>query len=202
MTAASETLPVVVRADGVPGCKQGRWTYRAYAAIPEDGNRYEVVDGVLYMTPAPNSDTKVRSLLFAVPLATHVQFAGLGRVFPGPTDVELAPRVVVQPDIVVVLNANLNVITPSRIIGAPDLVIEIGSPGTAGYDRRTKQDAYARAGVPEYRIADPYARTIEVLKLENGAYQSAGVFSGESTLPSAVVPNLPVRVEQFFTPTA
>jgi len=93
-------------------------------------------------------------------------------------------------------------ISPSRIVATPDLVIEIASPGTARYDRRTKQDAYARAGVPEYWIADQNARTIEVLKLEAGAYKSAVVFSGESTLPSSVLPDLPVRVEQFFAPAA
>ena len=77
-------------------------------------------------------------------------------------------------------------------------MIEIASPSTAGHDRRTKQDAYARAGVPEYWIADPYARTIEILRLEGGAYRSLGVFEGGDVLPSAELPELPVRVEQFF----
>lgn len=198
MTTTAETLPMTVRADHLPGAKQGHWTYDTYAAIPDDGKRYEVVDGVLYMTPAPNIGHQEAVALFTIHLGTHVQLGGLGRVFPAPCDVELAPRCTVQPDIVVVLNANLSIITPSRIIGAPDLVIEVASPGTAGYDRRTKQDAYARAGVREYWIADPYARTIEVLQLEGGAYVSAGVFGGEATLPSRVLPELLVRVEQFF----
>src|SRR5262249_15325923 len=105
---------------------------------------------------------------------------------------------VLQPDIIVVLNTHLEIITPSRIVGAPDLIIELASPGTAGYDRRTKQDAYASAGVPEYWIADPGTGTVELMVLENGAYRSLGVFRGQATLPSRVVPGLPVKVEQFF----
>lgn len=105
---------------------------------------------------------------------------------------------VVQPDVLVVLNANLGIITEKRIIGVPDLVIEIASPGTVGYDRRAKQDAYARAGVPEYWLADALARTVELPRLEGQGYRSVGVFTGASTLPSLVIPDLPVRIEQFF----
>jgi Uma2 family endonuclease len=121
----------------------------------------------------------------------------LGRVFAAPVDVELAPDTVVQPDIVVILSANLDRITPSRIIGAPDLVVEILSPGTAGYDRREKQDAYARSGVGEYWIVDPGAQTVELLTLDQGGYRSHGVFRGQARLPSSVV-TLPVPIERFF----
>ena len=112
---------------------------------------------------------------------------------------ELAPDVVVQPDVLVVLNANLDVITPSRIVGAPDLVIEIASPSTAAYDRRAKQDAYARGGVPEYWVADPATRTVEVTALEQGTYRVVGVYQNQALLPSKVLPDLPVRVAQFFS---
>ena len=198
MASATDTVPMVVRADDVPGAAQGCWTYDSYAAIPDDGRRYEVVDGVLYMTPAPNIGHQASDALLTTHLVIHVQFAGLGRVFPAPTDVQLAPGAVVQPDVVVVLNAHLSIITEKRIIGTPDLVVEIASPGTAGYDRRTKQDAYAKARVPEYWLVDPYARTVEVLCLEGDAYRSAGVVEGDATLPSRVLPDFPVHAAQFF----
>ncbi len=150
------------------------------------------------MTPSPGAAHQGSNIRFASHLLTHVEFAGLGRVFSAPFDVELAPRIVVQPDVIVVLNEHLSMVTSTRIIGTPDLVVEIASPGTASYDRRTKQDAYARAGVPEYWIADPSARTVEVLRLEENAYQSLGIFEGESTLPSRVLPDLPLQVSQFF----
>jgi Uma2 family endonuclease len=192
-----DVLPVVTAAAPLVGPPQGRWTYADYAALPDDGNRYEIIAGVLYTTPAPGAGHQSVSARLVTFLVTHVEFAGLGRVFAAPVDVELAPDTVVQPDIVVILSANLDRITPSRIIGAPDLVVEILSPGTAGYDRREKQDAYARAGVGEYWIVDPGAQTVELLTLDQGGYRSHGVFRGQARLPSSAV-TLPVPVERFF----
>jgi Uma2 family endonuclease len=128
----------------------------------------------------------------------HVQFAGLGRVYHAPFDVELAPNVVVQPDVIVVLQANSGIITPTRIVGVPDFVVEIALPSTATYDRSKKLAVYERAGVGEFWIADPVARTVEVLMLEANGYGSKGVFGGKSLLPSRTVPGLPVQVQQFF----
>jgi len=196
-SAPLDVLPVVTVAVPIVGPPQGRWTYADYAALPDDGNRYEIIAGVLYMTPAPGTGHQSISARVVTFLVTHVEFAGLGRVFAAPVDVELAPDTVVQPDIVVILSANLHRITPSRIIGAPDLVVEILSPGTAGYDRREKQDAYARSGVGEYWIVDPGAQTVELLTLDQGGYRSHGVFRGQARLPSSAV-TLPVPVERFF----
>ena len=199
MATSVDAISMTVRADWVPGPPQGCWTYADYAAIPDDGHRYEVIEGVLYMAAAPNIANQIASGNIFFYLALHVQHASLGRVLSAPCDVELPGRATpVQPDIIVVLNAHLDIITPGRIIGTPDLVVEILSPGTAGYDRREKQDAYARAGVPEYWLADPYAQAVEPLRLESGVYRSIGVFAGAATVPSGVIPEFPVRVEQFF----
>jgi len=200
MTTTSDRLPTVIPADYVSGPEQGRWTYKEYAAIPDDGKRYEIVNGVLFMTPPPSIPHQRATGCFFRYLSTHVEDAGLGWVFVSPVDVQLAPNVVVQPNVAIVLKAGLEKITESRIIGAPDLVIEVASPSTATYDRREKYDAYARAGVPEYWIADPSAHTVEVFVLEGRKYRSLGVFRGGAKLPSKVVPELPVRVEQLFAP--
>jgi Uma2 family endonuclease len=197
MSVPLDVLPVVTAAAPLVGPPQGRWTYADYAALPDDGNRYEIIAGVLYMTPAPSTGHQITSNIIATLLTIHVQFAGHGKVLTALVDVELAPDTVVQPDIVVILSANLDRITPSRIIGAPDLVVEILSPGTAGYDRREKQDAYARAGVGEYWIVDPGAQTVELLTLDQSGYRSHGVFRGQARLPSSAV-TLPVPVERFF----
>jgi Uma2 family endonuclease len=124
---------------------------------------------------------------------------GLGLVRIAPFDVELAPDTVVQPDVFVVLSKHFDKITDNRILGAPDLVVEVASPGTAIYDRHNKLDAYVRAGVPEYWIVDTDARGVEVLVLEMiGIYRSLGVFRGKAVIPSQVVPGLLVQVEKFF----
>src|ERR1700736_5482994 len=155
MTITSGRVPMVTIADNVPGPGQGRWTYKDYAAIPDDGKRYEIVDGVLYLTPSSNESHQTTVGRLFRYLSAYIEDAGLGRVYIAPFDVELAPYVVVQPDVLVILNANREKITTSRVIGAPDLVVEVSSPGTVGYDRDEKRGAYARAGVPEYWIADP-----------------------------------------------
>jgi len=198
MATAPNILPVVTPADQVNGPPQGRWTYKAYSQLPEDEHRYELIEGVLYMAPAPTTDHQGANALFITHLMIHVQFAGLGRVLGPPCDVELAPNIVVQPDVIVVLDEHIEIITPSHIVGAPDLIVEIASPSTAGYDRRNKQDTYARAGVREYWIADPATRTIEVHVLVEESYRSLGVFQGKATLPSSIVPGLPVPVQRFF----
>jgi len=191
-------VPMVIPADNIPGPGQGRWTYEAYAALPNDGNRYEIVDGVLYMSPAPGRGHQVAVGRLYRHLSMYVEDTRLGEVYIAPFDVELGPQMVVQPDVVVVLNAHLHKITESRVIGAPDLVIEVSSPGTVGHDRDKKKHAYARAGVPEYWIVDPWSRTIEVLTWEAGNYYSQGVFEGKAVLPSKIVPDFLVHVEQFF----
>lgn len=194
----SEGLSVVTPADWVPGPRQGSWTYDDYAALPDDGQRYEIVNGVLLMTPAPTPDHQSIAVRLAYYLFMHVELAGLGRVFPTPIDVELGPKNVFQPDVVVLLNAHLDRVAAKKIIGAPDLVVEVASRGTATYDRVSKYDIYARTGVAEYWIVKPTNRTIEVLILENGEYYSSGIFRGEQLLLSRIVPDLPVRAEQFF----
>ena len=198
MRTMTEGSPVVIPADWIPGPKQGEWTYEDYAAIPEDGHRYEVIGGVLYMSPSPNRRHQKIVRKIARYLEDFVENPELGEIGMAPLDVELGHKNVVQPDVFVVLNKHFDRLTETRIIGAPDLVIEVASPGTAKYDRRKKQAAYASAGVPEYWVVTPKNQTIEVLVLEGRSYRSLGSFSGCDVLPSQVVPNLPVRVEQFF----
>ena len=198
MITPKEELSFVTPADWVPGPPQGSWTYEDYAALPDDGHRYEIVNGVLVMAPAPTPEHQSIAVRIAYYLFPHIDLAGIGKLFTGPLDVDLGPKNVYQPDVVVVLNAHFDRIAAKKIIGAPDLVVEVASPSTAAYDRLTKYDTYARSGVAEYCIVKPTSRTVEVLVLENREYRSLGIFSEQQTIPSRVVPGLSVRVEQFF----
>jgi len=199
MTTTNNVLSVVMTADWLNGPPQGQWTYDDYAKLPDDGNRYEVINGVIYMSPSPSFSHQAASTLFVTYLTIHMQFTGLGRVMAAPFDVYLPPSgTTVQTDIIVIVKAKENNFTSGKFVGTPDLVLEIASPGTAGYDRREKQNAYALAGVAEYWIADPNAQTIEVLILTQDNYRSLGVFQGKDTLPSQLMPTLPTQVEQFF----
>jgi Uma2 family endonuclease len=187
-----------IRADHVAGPPQGQWTYKHYAEIPDDGQRYEILDGVLYMSPAPSEPHQRSVLRLGHYLLTYVEFVSLGIVLTSPFDVELSFSNVVQPDALVLLKENRHKSISTRIIGAPDLVVEVASPGTSRYDRKKKSRAYAQAGVREYWIVHPLEHTVEVFVLEADTYCSVGVFSGEQTIPSQVISHFPVRVQQFF----
>jgi len=200
MAVTEEDLAIVLPANLVPGPQQGQWTYSDYAALPDDGRRYELMDGVLLMSPSPSPNHQfiVGRLFFY--LCQCIDFAGLGRVLHAPLDVELALDTVCQPDVLVLLGENMRKIAKKRIIGAPDLAIEVASPGTAVYDRLSKAYAYARTGVAEYWIVDPNACSVEVFVLQDHVYHSLGMFQGKDVLPSQVVPDIrAIRVEQFFS---
>ena len=200
MTLTPGSLPVAAPVNMVQGPELGQWTYEDYIAMPDDGKRYEVVDGVLFMSPAPDKwHQKTVGRIFRY-LAAHVEDTGIGEVYIAPFDVELAPNIVVQPDVMVLLKPHLERATDKRIIGAPDLVVEVASPSTAMYDRREKLDVYIQAGVPEYWIVEPATHSVEVLTIGANTYSSLGVFEGKTTLSSKVISGFPVSIEQFFAP--
>src|SRR5574340_1301141 len=121
----TEEPPVVTPADWVPGPQQGFWTYDDYAALPDDGRKYEIVNGVLVIGPAPSPDHQSIAVRLTHYLFVHVELARLGRVFVAPIDVELEPKNVFQPDVIVLLNAHVDRVKSKRIVGAPDLVVEV-----------------------------------------------------------------------------
>ena len=194
------TEPVVTPADWVAGPRQGEWTYDAYAALPNDEQRYEIIEGLLLLVMSAHSPQHQRVVgRVSRYLSTYVEHTGLGEVFIGPLDIELTPTTVVQPDIIVLLKTSSTETTSTHIKGAPDLIIEVSSPSTVGHDRSRKRQAYARAGAREYWFVDPLAHTIEILLLKGETYTSLGVFSGGLTLPSLIVPALKeVAAEKFF----
>lgn len=150
------------------------------------------------MSPSPSRWHQDAVLQLALYLKQFVSSNQSGKVFIAPFDVELDFKTVVQPDILVVLNANSHIITDNGIIGAPDLVVEVASPGTASYDRNQKLNLYERAGIQEYWIVDVMAHTVEVLVLSNGKYRARGVFQKKSQIPSQVLSGFPMQVEQIF----
>jgi len=185
-------------ADHVPGSQQGEWTYDSYAALPDDGKHYEIIDGVLYMVPAPNDFHQEIVALIISYLIPYVKHAGRGRVLGAPIDVVLEPGTVVQPDVLVLLEEKGTKRKPAQTTRPPDLAIEVASPGTTRYDRQKKYNAYARAGVKEYWIVDPTKHAVEVFLLEEKEYRSAGIFRGTQIIPSLIVPDFSIPVERFF----
>jgi Uma2 family endonuclease len=154
-------------------------TYRDYAALPDDGRRYEIHDGVPSVTPAPGTAHQRISRSLFVALHLHVTTQRLGEVFSAPMDVILSDPSIVQPDILFIARERSDAISVRGIEGAPTLAVEIVSPHSRGIDRQRKIDLYARHGVPHYWIVDPEARSVE-------AYVSPS-----SAMPWASVPRIP-----------
>jgi Uma2 family endonuclease len=136
------------------------WTAERVRALPDDGKRYEVVDGELLVTPSPATPHQRALAELHLRLAPYVRAAGIGEVFFSPSDVEFDARTLVQPDLFVVpLNEGRRLRDWSEIQRLL-LAVEILSPSTARYDRLTKRRVYQRQGV-EYWIVDIDARVIE-----------------------------------------
>lgn len=188
----------ITPADWVPGPPQGDWTYDAYAALTDDGECYEIVQGVLVMAPSPEDIHQDVILEIAAYLREQIKLTHLGRLFVAPFDVMLTPKDVFQPDVLVVLNKHLERVQRKCVMGAPDLVVEVISPNSKLYDRVNKHTAYEQAGVPEYWLVDPHKRCIELFALESRKYRSLGIFEGEQALPSRVVPQMTISVAHFF----
>lgn len=198
MATTPGELQVVTPADWVPGPVQGDWTYDQYVDLPDDGKRYEIANGVLLLAPSAtgaHQDT-VGEVYFH--LRSHVKLPGLGVVSRDPMVVELSAKDVFQPDIVVVMNNHLDRVQEKRVVGAPDLVVEVATPGTVAFDRLTKYDTYEDTGVPEYWIVNLERQTVEVFTLEDGIYHTLGVFQGEQKVSSRLISWLSVRVDQLF----
>lgn len=198
MATTPDKLPVVLPADWMPGPQQGQWTYKDYAALPDDGKRYEIINGVLLMAPAPYWSHQEIVLEIASYLRAYLRTTRLGGVFVAPVDVELFPDNVYQPDVVVLLKENREKLQEHHIVGAPDLVVEVASTSSVVTDRLSKYDNYERAGVPEYWIVRPDTQAVELFVLDGETYHSLGIFHGQDMLPSQILPELQVRVEQFF----
>jgi Uma2 family endonuclease len=182
--------------------KSRQWTYEDYLALPEGGpRRYEVFDGELYMTPAPNTrHQEISGNLFGI-VWHFLRSNPIGKIFAAPCDVILArtPLQVVEPDLVFVSNARSAIVTEQNIQGIPDLLVEILSPGTERRDRKEKFSLYERFGVPEYWIVDPESETLEVFRLSGGKYPSPLEFRKSGLLESPFLPGLSISLAEAFS---
>lgn len=151
-----------------------KYSYREFQYFPNDGFRHEIIDGDHYMSPAPSTKHQTVSRRLQFQIYSQVELTGLGQIFNAPTDVELAPHDIVEPDLIVVMNDRISIITPSRILGVPHLVIEILSPSNPNHDRVLKFEMYARTGVAEYWIVDPEEETVAQWVLQDGDYKLLG----------------------------
>ncbi len=166
---------------------------------PEDGNRYEVIDGALYVTPPPLwIHQRSGDALFGY-LWHHVRQGGLGEVVTAPVGVVLDEGTGVQPDIVFVSRGRLSIVSERGVEGAPDLVVEVLSTRTRTRDRGIKMRRYALAGVPWYWLLDPRSRALEEYGLAGGEFQLVASSGPWSPCPPRVFPGLEIPMDGLWS---
>lgn len=143
-----------------------RITWQDTLLMPEDGKRYEAIDGELCVTPAPTVRHQRISGKLAIVMHRLLEEPGHGLVIAAPVGVDFPnSEEGVQPDLLFVSKARLHIVGRDWIRGAPDLVVEILSPSTAERDRTIKRKLYQRHGVAQYWLVDPEAECVEVWDL-------------------------------------
>ena len=166
---------------------------------PDDGNRYEVIDGELYVTPAPSWQHQHGLSKLHVLLGQHVYPLGLGQIVQAPPGVVLDEETAVQPDLVYVSRERAGIILERGIEGATDLVVEVLSPSTQSRDRGIKMRSYAAGGIPHYWILDTAHRTLEAYRLGPSGYESVGVYGTDSTFRPELFPALEISGDDLWS---
>jgi Uma2 family endonuclease len=175
-------------------------TYRDYCQLPEDGRRYELMEGDLFVSPAPSTEhqTVLGRLLFE--LMRQLDQRGLAVTFAAPVDVILEDTSVVQPDIIVVATDRKHLITKRALEGPPDIAVEILSQSSIDRDRHLKRRLFERFAVPEYWIVDAEHGMVDVLHFIDGGYRQVAKLDRASTLTSRRFPDLAIVLEPIFRP--
>lgn len=170
---------------------RGRALTRAdLAATPDDGHRYELIDGALVVTPAPRVQHQV--VLFRLARILDDVCPPEFAVLVAPVDVVLADDTVIQPDVLV---APRDAFTETELPGPPKLAVEVLSPSTRGMDLLLKKDRLERAGCADYWVIDSETPSILAWRLVDGAYQVVARASGDQKVeldtpfPVAFVPS-------------
>jgi len=143
------------------------WTYSEYARLPDDGNRYEVIDGEVLVTPAPTPHHQKMVGRLLVMLIEYVEGRGLGWVFQD-VDLLFVTGQFLRPDLVVVPAAARDGISDRGVEVAPALVVEVPSPSSGTIDRVTKPRRYLDFGVPACWVVDPFEGVIWMWDAKTG----------------------------------
>lgn len=173
------------------------WTYDDYVDFPDDGKRYEIVEGEIYVTPAANTRHQDIVGFVFVRFYQHVDSHGAGRVFVAPYDVVLDPTNVVEPDVLFVADHDAHRITRANLQGPPTVAVEVLSDPR--HDRVRKRALYAKFGVKEYWIVDPIGERVEAHRLEGDRYPTPTILEAGDILTTAVLPGLSIDVAALLT---
>lgn len=188
---------------GQPGWpQQGQWTYADYRRLPDDGKRYEIIEGVLYVANAPSYEHQYTVGEVAFSFRLFVKEHQSGVILEAPFEVHLTENTKpVQPDVLFIRTDHQPSAGTQVFEGVPALAVEVISPSSIRLDRTVKFDAYEQAGVSEYWIIDPKARLVEVYTLARGEYALWGQYTGDEIITSTVLAGLQIKASSLFLPS-
>ena len=174
-------------------------TYQDYARTPE-GEIWELIDGDQFIPSTPGTAHQSVSIRLGSLLHVFVKGRGLGQVYIAPFDVVLSDVDVVQPDLLFISKAREDIVTAANVRGAPDLLVEIRSPSTAGRDWTIKRGLYARYGVKEYWVVDPDERRVWVMLLSGDRLEEVRSYGMGDVLTSPTLEGLSIDLDDIFQP--
>ena len=165
---------------------------------PDDGKRYEVIDGGLYVTPPPGwGHQRSGDTLFGH-LWSFVHPRRLGEIVTAPVGVVLDDENGLEPDLVFISRERLHIITERGVYGAPDLIVEVLSPSTQSRDRGIKMRRYATAGVPHYWLLDYRRRRLQVYRLGAQGYELTGTYGAGDNFRPELFPGLAIPLDDLW----
>jgi len=187
--------------DVTPAGSRVKLTYDDFVLFPDDGQRHELIDGEHYVTPSPgNKHQRIIGNLYFL-IRGWLERQRLGEVFLSPFDVVFTRHDVVEPDLLYLSHGRAkDVLTAANVQGAPDLVIEIGSPSTRKRDETIKRRLYERGGVSEYWVVDPELDVVRVYRREGEGFGRAVELSAEAgeVLTTPLFRGLELRLADIF----
>jgi Uma2 family endonuclease len=175
------------------------YTYTDYEKLPE-GPAWQLIDGDLVMTPAPTPFHQEVLLRMCTALREHALHRKLGLVFLAPIDVYLSDTETYQPDIIFISQARRSIVGEKKIEGAPDVVVEILSPGSGYYDLVHKKTTYRTSGVKEYWIIDPLEKTVEVFENTGDEFRRICSTRERGPAASGILRGFSIEAEALFAP--
>lgn len=181
-----------------PGTHPSKLTYEDYVTLPNDGRRYEILDGDLAVSPSPRRDHQHVAQEVFVALRAWVRPNALGHVFIAPFDVILDDTTVVVPDVLFVGSARQSIVTSRAVEAAPDLIVEVLSESSERHDRGAKKKLYAHYGVARYWIVDIDTRALETHALRDGAYVLVGTYRDDDTVDCDVPAGLTLALGEIW----
>lgn len=182
-----------------PKTSLGLLTYEDYLTFPDgDGIKKEIIEGELFMSPAPSIKHQLISRELAFLLHNYIKQNDLGELFFAPCDVVFSNINVMQPDILFISKNNFQILTELNIQGAPDLIVEISSPSSRDTDRIYKKNVYQKFGVKEYWIVDPNEEIVEIWVLKDKNFQLNCRASNDQKIDSQLLKGFQIDLHLIF----